>query len=162
MVISDLGVDKTQMKVELSFVTTTGGAQSATIHGQALMVMWSADSLDLPQLVHSIPIIIEHALNCLFSKSMHISVSVCCTVAGATVYSFAFFGPGTGPILLNNVQCSGTETRLVNCTNNGVGSHNCHHSEDASVRCQCKHNIIDTNCECNFLCLQGLNTCSSD
>jgi len=153
MAISDLVVDETQVRVELKFATATSGAQYVMTFGQALMVMWSADSSDLPQLVHSILIIIEHALNCLLSKSMHISVSVCCTVAGATVYSFAFFGPGTGPILLDNVQCSGTETRLVNCPSNGVGSHNCDHSEDASVRCQCKHNIIDTNCECNFLCL---------
>ena len=36
---------------------------------------------------------------------------------------------------MDNVQCSGTETRLIDCTANALGSHNCVHSEDAGVRC---------------------------
>ena len=48
--------------------------------------------------------------------------------------SFAFFGQGTGTIALNNVQCVGTEARLVDCSSGSVVS--CSHSEDAGVRCQ--------------------------
>jgi len=59
-------------------------------------------------------------------------------IAGATVHSFSFFGPGTGPIWLDNVQCSGIEARLVNCSSSQIGVHNCHHSEDAGVTCQSK------------------------
>ena len=50
--------------------------------------------------------------------------------------SFAAYGQGTGPILLDNLFCVGNEARLIDCPANEIGSHNCIHSEDASVRCQ--------------------------
>ncbi len=57
------------------------------------------------------------------------------TSLDAQAFSFARFGAGTGPIVLDNVQCTGNEARLFNCPNNGLGSHNCIHTEDASVQC---------------------------
>ena len=47
----------------------------------------------------------------------------------------AYFGAGSGPILYDNVACTGTETHLADCAHNGVGIHDCSHSEDAGVRC---------------------------
>ena len=41
----------------------------------------------------------------------------------------------TGPILLDNVQCVGTETDVLDCPHNELGIHNCLHSEDAGVVC---------------------------
>ena len=51
----------------------------------------------------------------------------------------AYFGPGSGPINMDDVFCDGSEDELLDCTYNS--QHNCGHSEDASVIC------IDTQCE---------------
>ena len=53
----------------------------------------------------------------------------------------ASFGVGSGPIYLDNVVCTGNESRLQNCSHNGVGSHNCNHFEDAGVECSSKMHI---------------------
>ena len=42
---------------------------------------------------------------------------------------------GSGRIWLDNVNCYGNETRLVDCRHNTLGVHNCQHSEDAGVAC---------------------------
>ena len=48
----------------------------------------------------------------------------------------AHFGPGQGPIHLDNVKCRGDEGALLLCSHIRWDAHNCDHSEDASVLCQ--------------------------
>ena len=56
--------------------------------------------------------------------------------SSGTSYSNAYFGDGSGPILLDNVTCAGSESTLANCGHLGVGAtRSCSHSEDAGVRC---------------------------
>ena len=54
---------------------------------------------------------------------------------GATVYSNARYGSGTGPIVLSNVACTGTETSILDCPAGNVPA-SCTHSDDAALMCQ--------------------------
>lgn len=48
--------------------------------------------------------------------------------------SFAYFGEGEGSILMDNVECEGNETSLIECKYDADAS-DCSHSEDAGVVC---------------------------
>ena len=52
-----------------------------------------------------------------------------------TAYGGAVYGQGTGRIWLDNLNCTGSEDSLLNCSHHGIGQHSCSHGEDASVTC---------------------------
>ncbi|EPQ05934.1 Soluble scavenger receptor cysteine-rich domain-containing protein SSC5D [Myotis brandtii] len=45
------------------------------------------------------------------------------------------YGPGTGPIWLDDVGCKGTEASLSDCPAGPWGQHNCGHEEDVVLTC---------------------------
>ena len=53
----------------------------------------------------------------------------------AATFPSAAFGEGTGPIQLDDVECTGDESKLIDCPASDLGEHNCGHQEDASVMC---------------------------
>uniref|UniRef100_A0A3Q3CPF4 SRCR domain-containing protein n=1 Tax=Haplochromis burtoni TaxID=8153 RepID=A0A3Q3CPF4_HAPBU len=47
----------------------------------------------------------------------------------------ALFGAGSGQIWLDNMDCSGNESSLIECKYNQFGTNNCGHQQDAGVIC---------------------------
>ena len=56
---------------------------------------------------------------------------------GARAYTNAYFGQGTGPLLLDRLRCTGREQALLNCSHSGVEvtSYYCGHDDDVGIRC---------------------------
>ena len=52
-------------------------------------------------------------------------------------YTNAYFGRARGPLLVDNVQCQGSEANILNCSRNAVGvlRSYCDHGDDVGVQC---------------------------
>ena len=106
-------------------------------YGIQLMLELSVVNQDIPQLV-SEP-------QSFGNNVTHNSLCSCSLLLlGATAYSRAHFGTGAGPIVMDNVRCTGSENGLINCS--FTLNHNCAHSEDAGVRCTLSTTGIPQSC----------------
>ena len=65
-----------------------------------------------------------------------LQITFCCAFMSGIAKSYNFFGSGRGPILLENVQCSGLESSVLDCESDGLGITSCSHFEDAGVICE--------------------------
>ncbi|XP_057358578.1 neurotrypsin isoform X4 [Manis pentadactyla] len=53
----------------------------------------------------------------------------------AKAWNQAYFGEGSGPVMLDEVRCTGNELSIEQCPKSSWGEHNCDHKEDAGVSC---------------------------
>ena len=68
----------------------------------------------------------------------------------AAIALLSGFPNGIGPIWLDNVECIGTELRLIDCPAAPLGNNFCSHFEDVGVACP-----IPDNCTQGAIRLQG-------
>lgn len=66
------------------------------------------------------------------------------TTATAALGAFFGFGSGSGPIWYDQLECTGNEANLTECSSNGLAIHDCSHFEDASVICASESFARDT------------------
>ena len=129
-----LWVGQIPMRDELNCAGMGGGVLSVTTFGTALMLELSVSSLAWDQ-------VSQLAVSCQL---------LVITLVGSTRRN-AFFGRGSGSVLMDNVRCNGTEQFLTNCTHNT--NHYCGHNKDAGVKCTCKYNsIMCTTFSIFYLC----------
>ena len=75
------------------------------------------------------------------NEQLHICTQLLST--GASVVSTGVFGPGSGPVFLDEVVCSGTEQDLMECAHAGIGNHICIQSEhEFDVAIMCKGTVL--------------------
>ncbi|KAH9512856.1 Neurotrypsin [Bulinus truncatus] len=63
---------------------------------------------------------------------------------GGEIASQGRFGHGTGPVWLDDLDCSGNESSLNECKHSKWGVSNCEHSEDVGVVCHLRSQRITT------------------
>ena len=62
---------------------------------------------------------------------------VCHQLGYTHAVGFRSFGGGSGPIVLDDVDCQGDESNLLLCNHSPALSTNCNHEEDIGVICEC-------------------------
>ena len=66
-------------------------------------------------------------------KRIDEAAAVCCRRNGRMLFNK--YGPGSGTIWLDGVNCTGSETSIADCRHNGWGVNDCEHRDDVSISC---------------------------
>ena len=108
----------------------TDGGQCVMAAGMPLMLLQYANSWDM----HTLEV--RSSANGCKTQLFYRRFTTYGT--GGTPYYNAFFGAGTGPIYLDNVACTSSDSQLLECSSRPILTHNCNHHADAGVGCEGK------------------------
>ncbi len=72
----------------------------------------------------------------------------------------ASYGEGTGPILIDQIDCTSDAQSILDCNHNGWGVHDCKHREDAGLDCKRKAPVKPANLPLRLSCPSS-STCGS-
>ena len=110
------------MRDVLKSASTINGVLSVKMDGLALMQMLFVISLVFQNLV-------SHLMTCSYCSITVFKISDANTTGSAE------FASGVGPVLVDNLICTGNEARLFDCAIGNLGATNCTRSGVAGVRC---------------------------
>jgi len=80
----------------------------------------------------------------------------------------AYYSQGSGPIWVDQLDCTGNEDNIFDCKMNELGNHDCVHKEDAGVECFRPTPAPERSlplrlaCPCNQTCNNVPKRCTSD
>ncbi|CAI5679449.1 unnamed protein product [Oreochromis niloticus] len=140
----------TTTHVPANISTTTPVGNSTAVEGEVRLVNGNSSCSGRVEIFHSG----QWGTVCDDAWGLVDAQVVCRQLGCGRVFSAptnARFGPGSGPIWLDDVACTGSESKLSACQHRGFGSHNCGHSEDAGVVCEAASSVRLVN---------GQNRCS--
>jgi len=111
-------------------------AENCSTEGDIRLVGGTNDNSGRVEVCHNN----EWGTVCSDSWSINDGIVACRQLGFATLgfSTITTFGPGIGQIWLDYLRCTGSEARLIDCSHNGFGVHNCNHGQDAGLICACK------------------------
>lgn len=96
-------------------------------------------------LMHAPSVMVVSMTSAKFNVIHYKILSICFFLfIGAQSFSYARFGRGTGPSLIDRLGCTGREKALLNCSHTEIGgfsSSYCRYNDDVGVKCQGKHSV---------------------
>lgn len=120
------------------------GGLCATMAGQTLTHKWCVDSLATGNVKYSsifTCILIYYYLHDCACVSAYVTCRLGETLPpGGLDTPVPRFGVGSGPILLDDVSCTGKEPSLLLCNRREWLRHDCTHHEDVNIACRPEHN----------------------
>uniref|UniRef100_A0A669E7K0 SRCR domain-containing protein n=1 Tax=Oreochromis niloticus TaxID=8128 RepID=A0A669E7K0_ORENI len=128
--------------VPTNISTTTPVGNSTAVEGEVRLVNGNSSCSGRVEIFHSG----QWGTVCDDAWGLVDAQVVCRQLGCGRVFSAptnARFGQGSGPIWLDEVTCTGSESKLSECRHEGFGSHDCAHSEDAGVVCEGKYEHVE-------------------
>ncbi|XP_072298074.1 scavenger receptor cysteine-rich type 1 protein M130-like isoform X2 [Eucyclogobius newberryi] len=61
----------------------------------------------------------------------------------------AFYGQGTGQVWMDDIDCTGSENALAECSHRGFGENDCDHNEDAGLVCSESVRLLNGTDRCS-------------
>ena len=101
--------------------------------------------LQLTCMLFTVYLFMLFTVNLFMLFTVYLFIQLIFFYSDSIAYSNARYGQGTGPILLDNLACTGAEYNLTSCSYDADTS-DCSHYEDAGVRC-------NTTCEYSVVCV---------